>query len=819
MLRKSPGFATVAVVSLALGIAANSTIFSALNALLYRPLPYKDPNRLVLIWETNLKQNGSRREPPIANAMDWREQNHVFEDIALSSFGPGPATLTGISGAERILEQDVSPNLFAVLGVKPALGRAFLLDEMHKRGDGVVISDSFWKRRFGASPNALGKTFNIEGRSCTVVGVMPPGFAAFFGDKTDVWMSIDVTSSNHSKRSDHWLAAVARLKPGVTVQQAQSEMNTIAMRLQQAYPESNKDIGTKVVQLHEDLFGWAREALYPLFGAVGFVLLIACTNVANLLLARTEARNKEFAVRASMGAGRLRLIRQLLIESALLALLGGVLGIFLAIWGIELFRKLASILPGSEAASLDARVLLFTLAISLLTGIIFGLFPALQASKPDLNSTLKEGDRRTTSGTGRRIRSVLVISEVALALVLLVGAGLMMKSFLRVQKVDPGFNPKNVLTMEIFLSEAQYVEHIPGGVMKKVSPRAAAFYEQVLQQIESLPGVKSVGMVSLVPPRWMESRTFTVSGRPAPDADKRPFAYYAETSPGFFRTLEIPLRRGRYLDEHDVDSTPWVVLINESFARRHFANQDPIGLQLRLRSEPYRVEEDRLREIVGIVGDVKHAGLAEEVPPALYVSYLQQPRTYPGGYVATHLRQNLVIRTAAPVKGVAESLASAVRRIAAEVDKDQPVYDIMTMEQVLSQFVSPWRFYMQLMGLFAGMAVVLAAVGIYGVISYSVSQRTHEIGLRIALGAQKADVLKLVVKQGLVLTLVGVAIGLLSAIALTRLIANFLFGVTATDPVTFVSIALLLMSVALLACYLPARRATKVDPMTALRCE
>jgi putative ABC transport system permease protein len=447
------------------------------------------------------------------------------------------------------------------------------------------------------------------------------------------------------------------------------------------------------------------------------------------------------------------------------------------------------------------------------------VFPALQASNPDLNVALKEGDRRTSTGSGQRIRSVLVISEIALALVLLIGAGLMINTLLRLQSVVLGFNPENVLTMEIFLSEAQHVTHIPGGILKKVNRRATRFYQQVLERIEALPGVKSAGIISLVPPGWMESRTFTVSGRPEPAPGRRPYAYYAETSPGLFRTLEIPLKNGRYLDERDVESAPWAVVINETFARRFFPDENPIGRQLRLRSEPYQVEESRLREIVGIVGDVKHGGPAQSTPPALYVSYRQQPDIYPGGYVATHLRQDIVIRPSTSVRGVTESLTAAVRSIVADVDKDQPVYDVMLLEQHLAKRMSPWRFYLQVLGLFAGLALTLAAVGIYGVISYSVSERTHEIGLRMALGAQRSDVLRLIVKQGLILTVAGVLVGLASASALTPLIARFLFGVTSTDPATFLIISLFLVGVALLACYLPARRATKIDPMVALRCE
>ena len=819
MLLKSPGFATVAVLSLALGIGANSTMFSVLNALVYRPLPYKNPDQLMMIWETDQKQPGFRRPAPLLNVLDWKEQNHVFEDIGLTTGDASPRTLSGLGEAERILAQGASANFFGLLGVKPALGRVFLTEEVRGRAQTVVISDLFWKRRFNRNPNALGKTFDDEGTMCTTVGVMPPGFEPFYGDRIDIWEPMDPASTTHSKREDHYLMAIGRLKPGVTLRQAQLEMDVIARRLERAYPAVNKGVGVKVLPLHAALFGWAPRMLAPLLGVVGFVLLIACANVANLLLARTQTRRKEFVVRASLGAGRARLIRQLLVESGLLALVGGSLSVLLAVWGIKLFRQLAGEFPYADSVSIDGRVLLFTLAASLLSGILFGLAPALHGSSPDLNSALKEGERRTATGSRGITRKLLVISEVALALVLLVGAGLMINSMVRLQHVDPGFNPTKVLTMETFLSESGYVEHVPGGVLKNVSPQATTFYQQLLQRIENLPGVESVGMIGQLPTRWEEPRTFVILGHPVPEPDKRPEAGYNEVSPSFFHTMQIPLKKGRFLNERDTASAPWAVIINEAMARRYFPNEDPIGQLLRLRFEPYAVEESQPRVIVGIMGDVKHGGLDSDAPAGMYVSYLQQPSQYPGGRVVGHLRHDLVIRTGSGVTGSGANFVASVKRIVAELDKDQPVTDIMTMDEVLSRSISGQRFYMQLLGIVGGLALLLAAVGIYGVMSYSVTERTHEIGIRVALGARRTDVLRLVVNLGLKLTLIGVAAGVLVALGLTRLITGFLFGVKATDPLTYALISSLLVGVAVLACYLPARRATKVDPMVALRYE
>jgi len=817
-LRGDPGFLAVVVISLALGIGANSTIFSVLNAVLYRPMPYDQPERLVAIWATKSGQPDSLEAPPIAEMVDWKKQDQVFEDIALISHNDA-STLSGLGEPEPTRVQYTTASLFSVLGVKPILGRIFLPEEMQDNAETVVISDSFWKRKFDRDPQVLGKTFSVDGAVATVVGVLPPGFAPFYGRSIDMWIPIDPANGRYSARIDHWLMPLARLKPGVTLAQAQAEMDVIARRLEQAYPATNKGVGKKVVSLHQELFGWAGQALYPLFGAVGFVLLIACVNVANLIQSRTEMRRKEYALRSALGSGRRRLIQQLLAESGLLALLGGVLGVGVTYGGIALFRWLAPGFPNRGSLNIDLRVLLFTLGVSVLTAFLFGLAPAIQASRSDLNLVLREGEGRTSTGSRGWARHALAVSEVALAMVLLIGAGLMINTILHLERVDPGFDAKNVATTYIRVPEqgGKYLVRIPGGDMEKPLPRVITFYQQLLEKVSALPGVEAAGIISQLPTRGSEQSSFSILGKPAPAPDKRPSAGYVVVSPGLFPSLRIPLRRGRLLDAHDTPTAPWTVLVNEAFARSYFPHADPIGQQLLLRYDPWPVDEDRPRQIVGIVGDVRHFGLEQPAPPFVYVSYLQQSAVFPGGAVLNLLDQNLVVRRAS---GQGEfDLTSVLKNIVVDLNPDQPITDVMTMDQVLAASMGDWRFYMRILGIFASVAVLLAVVGIYGVMSHFVSERTREFGIRVALGALPSDVLSLVGKLGFRLTLLGVAIGVGLAIGLTRLIAVFLVGVKPTDPVTYATVSVVLVSVALLACYIPARRATKVDPMVALRDE
>jgi putative ABC transport system permease protein len=817
-LRKSPGFLAVVILSLALGIGANSTIFSVIDTLLYRPLPYDHPEQLTAIWETQLSHPDSRQPPPIAELLDWKSQNHVFQDIALTSSNE-EGVLSGTGEPERIVVQDVTPNFFALLGVKPILGRISFPEEMHDHDQTVVIGYSFWKTHFNRDPNVLGKTFQVSGLISTVVGVMPDGFAPFYGGRIDLWQPVNPESRRYVERSDHWLMPVARLNPSVTLAQARAEMDAVARRLEQEYPATNKGIGKRVIPLHEELYGWAKRALYPLFGAVAFVLLIACSNVANLLQSRTEVRRGECAVRLSLGASRGRLVQQSLVESTLLGLLGGSLGLILAYWGIRLFLWLVgSDFPNADTMTVDMRVVLFTLGISLLTTVLFGLVPAFQSSHSELNVALRDGARGTAPSSGGIMRRLLAISEVALAMVLLVGTGLMINTMLRLRAVNPGFDTSNLLTMTIQLPEGdKYMERVPGGDMEKAKPAVTNFYERLLERVSALPGVESAGCITGLPTHFSSGPTFSILGHPAPPPDQRPTAGYNQVSPSFFRTLRIPLKRGRYLDDHDTDSTSWVVVVNEAFVHRYFPNEDPIGKQLRLRFDPYPTEEERPRQIVGVVGDVKHYGLSSEAPPFMYASYLQQPAVYPGGSIVAHLWQDLAVRVAP--RAHPEDLTRAIRQIVAELDPDQPITRVMPMEKVLTQSLGETRSYMQILTLFAVVAVFLAGMGIYGVMSYFVSQHTHDIGIRMALGADPSDILGWVAKLGMKIVSIGIVIGVGLALGLTRLLSAALFGVTSSDPPTYLAVALGLAIVAFLASYIPARRATRVDPMVALRYE
>jgi len=817
-LRKSPGFLAVVVLSLALGIGANSTMFSMLNTLLYRPLPYRSPEQLTVIWETEKEHPGDWQSPPIAELTDWKKQNTVFQDIALTS-GTEEVIMSRSGEPEPVHVQYVTPNFFNLLGVQPIRGRIFTADEMQDRSYAVVISSSFWKNHFNSDPDILGRTLTVDSVPSTVVGVMPPGFAPFYGGKLDLWIPVNAESARYSERIDHWLMPVGRLKPGVTVVRAQMEMDVIAKHLELAYPKTNKGVGKLVRPLQKDLYRWAGQALYPLLGAVGCVLLIACVNVANLMKSRTETRRKEYSVRAALGAGRRRLMQQLFAESGLLALLGGGLGILLAYWGIKILRSLLGDFPNVESITIDGRVLLFTLGISLLTAGIFGLAPALQASNPDVNAALREGEGRTVAGSRGITRHLLAVAEVALAMVLLAGAGLMINTILRLQQVNPGFDPKNLLTMLVQLPEGgKYLQRVPGGDMEKTLPTVTAFNQQLVEKIAALPGVASSGIMSFIPLRGAFTFSFSILGHPEPAPEDRPHAGYDDVSPGIFKTLRVPLKKGRYLDEHDTQGAPWAVVVNEAFAKKYFPNQDPIGQQIQIRFTPYPVDEQQPRQIVGVIGDVKHFGLGREDPPFMYASYLQQQAVFPGGTAIPHLVHWVVLRRASGLGGGNE-LAGEVKKAIAGIDPDLPVTSVMSMETVISDSIGDYRLYMQLLSVFAAVAALLAAIGIYGVISYFVNERTREIGIRVALGAHRGDILRLIAGLGLKLALLGVVVGLALAVGLTRFIATFLYGVKATDPETYTIVAAGLIGVALLACYIPTRRAMRVDPMVALRYE
>ncbi|MGB9464194.1 MAG: ABC transporter permease [Candidatus Acidiferrum sp.] len=828
ILAKSPGFAAVVIFSLALGIGANTAVFSAMNTLLLRALPYEHPETLATIWSTQKPDPGAEDLPPVAEVADWKKQNHVFADIAAIGMS-GTDTQTGIGEPGPVLVQSATQNFFDLVGVQPAFGRVFRAEESQEQSQTVVISNAFWRRKFNSDLNVLGKTFRIDGVVSTVVGVMPAGFTGFApwygsgteGKPTEVWEPIDPGSARNAKRADHWIMPVARLKPGVTVAQAQVEMDVIALGMEQAYPESNKGVGEKVIPLRDTLYKDAGDKLYPLLGAVGFVLLIGCVNVANLMLSRTEGRRKEYSVRASLGASRRRLMQQLLAESGLLTLIGGSFGILLSFWGTRLMRAITQGVPDAQNIRINGRVLLFAAGLSVLTALLFGLAPAIRAARPDLNDALREGESRTSSGKRGRARYLLVISEVALAMVLLVGAGLMINSLLRMLLPSPGFDAANVLTMAVNFpdTEGKYIEKVPGKDMTKVSPKVTAYHQQLIERVAAMPGVESAGMISIIPPLGSGSISFSILGHPAPSPGKRPSGGFNEVSPSYFRTMKIPLKKGRYLEESDTQSAPWAVIISETLANRYFPNEDPIGQQILLRWEPDQINEDRPRQIVGVVGEVKQIGMGG-LHPLLYASFVQQQEMFQGNFYF-HRLGSLVIRTTSDVRAHEADITTSVKQMVKEMDPDQPVTDISTMDDVLGKSMKNYRNYVVVLAFLAGIAVVLAAIGVYGVLSYFVSQRTRELGIRFALGAQRGDVLMLVAKLGLTLAGIGLAIGVALTLGLNRFMAEhlWLFHVKATDPATYAAVGIVLVGIALLACYIPARRATNVDPMTALRHE
>ena len=824
-LAKSPGFVAVVVLSLMLGIGANTATFSAMNTVMLHRLPYAYPERLMTVWPVHKEDPTYESPPPIAEIVDWKKQNQVFEDIAAVGWIV-PGTMTGVGEAGPVPVQYATENFFAVVGAQPAFGRVFRAEESQEKVQTVVISNDLWKTKFNNDSNVLGKAFRLNGVVSTVVGVMPAGFETFepyySGKNVDVWKPVNPESAKYANRTSMFLMPVARLKPGVTQAQAQVEMDVIARGLEKAYPETNQGVEEKIVPLYDVLYQFAGQTLYPLLGAVGFVLLIGCVNVASLMRSRTESRRKEYSMRASLGAGRRRLMQQLLVESGLLAFIGGALGVLLSFWGTHILRAFAEHLPHGESIRINGPALLFAVALSVLTAVLFGLAPAIRASRPDLNDALQEGESRTYTASRGHARHILVISEVAMAMVLLVGAGLMISVLLYVQLITPGFDPANVLTMAVHFprNEGKYVEKIPGTEMEKVSPQVTAFHQQLLERVAAMPGVDSVGMISLIPPLGVQRRTFSILGRPAPTPEERPWVGLNEVSTSYFRTMRIPLKRGRYLDDHDTQGAPWAVVVSETFASTYFPNEDPIGQQILLRYDPALVDEERPRQIVGIVGEVKQMGMGG-LHPLLYESFLQQPAVFPSDGEWGHLQGSLVIRTASNVRAREANLIASVKQIVKEMDPDQPVTDISTMDEVLRKFMSSFQYQVIVLGILAGIAVLLAMIGVYGVLSYFVNQRTREMGIRIALGAQRRDVLWMVAKLGLKLSMTGVAIGIALALGLKGFMEQhfWLYHVESTDPLTYAAVTLLLVSIALLACYVPARRATNVDPMTVLRHE
>jgi putative ABC transport system permease protein len=795
MLVKHPGFTLAAVLCLALGIGLNTTIFSVVSAMLIRPLPYAEPEQLVALHETQIKKGTEWNPLSAHNLADWKEQGQVFEQVA--AFQRRSFNFSTEDHPERLAGVRVNSTLFSLLGVSPVLGRDFRPEEDRPGGERVVLlGHSLWERRFASDPGVIGKTLLLDGEKYTVIGVMPPRFK--FPEFAEVWAPLALDLSTTS-RGEHALDAIARLKRGVSVEQAQAELSNVARRLEQQYPKTNRDTGALVRPLRAELVPEGVNVfLLTMLGAVIFVLLIACANVANLLLVRAGTRQREIAIRAALGAGRVRVVRQLLTESVMIALLGGGLGILMAFWGLDLV--LASIpteIPFWLSFEIDWRVLLFTFSISVLTGILFGLTPALRLSKPDLQETLKAGGRSATDGARQnRLRSALVISEIALSLVLLIGATLMIRSFLRMQQNDAGFDPANLLTMEFRLSGPNYEE----------DRQRTAFIQQVAERIKALPEVEAVGVVNDLPlGDSYSTESFNVEGQPVPPSEA-PETTMQTMTPDYLRAMRIPLVRGRAFEERELAESSPVVIVNETMARRFWPGGEAVGKRLRLGAGA----DAPWLTVVGVTADVKElyriGGLDAKPPLQTYVLYPQAP----------YRSMMLAVRTKA---GHPASITAAVTREIHAVDKNLPLFNVLTMKEVLERSVWLPLFYGRMFGAFAVLALFLAAVGIYGVMAYAVAQRTHEIGIRMALGAQSGDISKLVLRQGMALTLIGVAIGLLAAFALTRVLASLLFGVSATDPLTFAGVSLALALVALLACYIPARRAMKVDPMVALRYE
>src|SRR5215217_1680410 len=821
MMVRNPVFTAIAIITLALGIGANTAIFSVVDAVLLRPLPYPDADRLVFLWSTMNAHGVPQSGSALPDYQGWRDHNKVFD--GLGGFYYGDFNLaTENEPPERIQGAYITSNLFAVLQVPPALGRTFVPEEeQFGRHRVVLLSDKLWQRRFGGAPNIVGREIRLGGAPYTVAGVMPHGMPFFDNlPESELWTPISFAKDDSlGTRNNHFINLVGRLKPGVTVAQAQSDVSAIAQAMEEVATE-NKGVGALVVPLQEQLAGDSRMALLVLLAAVGLVLLVACVNVANLLLARASARTKELAIRASLGASRARIVRQVIVECLPLALIGGLCGLLLATWGIDLISTLLpDTLPRGNEIAVNARVLGFTFVLALLTIVMFGLLPALQAARTDLRDSMNEGGG-PGFGTRKqgRVRRVLIVTEVALALVLLVGSGLMLRTFLKLRQVDVGFNARNVITMRVPLPDAKYL--VPLTVDDPREPGGLAFSDQLLARVSSLPGVQAATVATVFPlgagEEW--GKFMSVEGQPtASSIDQVPVVRFSLISNDYFRTFGIPVQQGRAFNNADKSNSQPVAIVNETLVKRFFAGQDPIGKTIWMGPPEHLLPPDAQtadnrfirRTIVGVVSDVKGRSLNQETPALVYSPLNQYRREgWTNGLM-------LAVQTTTPP----ETTVSAIREQVRLLDADQPITNVRTMDELLSRALSSTKFSLSLLGLFAVLGLLLAAIGIYGVMVTAVTQRTHEIGLRMALGAQTRDVMWLVIRQGMVPVLIGVVAGLAAAIGLTRLMSTLLFEVRATDPLTLALITVLLTIVALIACYIPARRATKVDPLIALRYE
>ncbi len=797
MLLKRPSLTAIAIIAIGLGIGANTAIFSVVNAVLLQPLPYAQPERLLMLSsEARNEALDGRGTFSVPDWLDVQQRSTTIEYVATAQRTGTIVTEGG--DPERLIGAAVNADYFPLFGVKPVLGRVFSRDEDKPDApDVIVLSHSLWQRRFGGDPNIIGREVNIGGKT-TVIGVMPAGFEfPISDDPQDFWEPLFsaafMTKDRLEERANRSMDVVGRLKPGATIEQAKAELDLLSRQIEQQHPESNTNVMFNAVSMHEDITRDYRPALLVMLGAVGLVLLIACANVANLLLARAAARQKEVAIRMALGASRRRIASQLMTESVLLSLAGGVVGLLLASWGMNLLVAYGPAeVPRLRDVSLDRYVLFFTLSVATLTGILFGLAPALHASKPDPGNMLKETGRGVSHGGRNRMRSALIVSEVALSLMLLVGAGLLINSFWRLLKTDAGFDPKGVLALDIPLDRRTYTNP---------EQRSAAF-QQLIARMKALPGVREASIVSNVPLTDLDYElSFQIEGRAPYKPGDEATADYTVAGNDYFRTMNIALQRGRVFTDHDTANTPHVMVVSNAFAKYYFPNEDAIGKRI-IFDGPNPIP----REIIGVVADVRRNGLDIDVQPEMYVSHIQNPER----------RMNLVMRTEADD---ASQLTPVARAEVKAFDANQMIWRAQTLEELLGTSVAPRKFNMMLLGIFASVALVLAAVGLYGVMSYSVSWRTHEIGVRMALGAKQSDVLRLVVRQGMTMTVIGLAIGLAGAFFMSRLLIGLLYGVSATDPLTFTAVSIMLLAVALLACLIPARRATRVDPIVALRTE